>query len=392
MKREYECIVLGLGGLGSAALYWLARQKKDVLGLEQFEIGHLRGASQDHSRIIRLSYHTPQYVELAKQAYAAWAGLEADAGETLILKTGGLDISPPDAKIPISDYTDSMTAAGVPFEVLDAAETMHRWPQFRLPDETVTIYQSESGIAPAAQCNAAHLRMAQVHGAVIRDNTPITAIRPRDGGIELETALSTAGGETLRCQKLILTPGAWTNHALAHFGLHLPLEITQEQVTYYASPRPDDFAPERFPIWIWMDEPCFYGFPFFGEPGPKIAQDVGGKTTTAETRSFDHNLETLARTEAFIREHIPSMIGPQIYTKTCLYTLTPDRDFVIDTLPDHPNIALAVGAGHAFKFASLIGKILSELVTEGQTEADISPFKFDRPILQMKNPPRSYMI
>ena len=384
MNNEYEYIVLGLGGLGSGALYWLARQKRNVLGLEQFEIGHVRGGSQDHSRIIRLSYHTPQYVELAKQTYAAWADLEADAGEKLILKTGGIDLSPPNAKIPISSYTESMTAAGVPFEVLDTTETMRRWPQFRLPDDTITLYQSESGIAPPIKANAAHLRMAKAYRAAIRDNAPITAIRPLNGELELE-----AGGEVYRCQKLILTPGAWTNHALAHFGLSLPLEVTQEQVTYYASPKLDEFAPERFPIWIWMDAPCFYGFPVYGETGPKIAQDAGGKTVTAESRNFAPDLDTLARTEAFIANHLPGLFGPQIYTKTCLYTLTPDRDFVIDALPGYPNVFLAVGAGHAYKFASLIGKILSELAMDGRTSSDLSPFKFERPLLQMENPPRS---
>ncbi len=141
-----------------------------------------------------------------------------------------------------------------------------------------------------------------------------------------------------------------------------------------------------------MDEPCFYGFPVYGEAGPKIAQDVGGKPTTAETRTFDPDPEALARTEAFIRAHNPAMMGPQILTKTCLYTLTPDRDFVIDTLPNHPNVVVTVGAGHAYKFASLIGKILAELALTGQTASDISPFKFDRPILQMENPPRHYMV
>jgi sarcosine oxidase len=326
-------------------------------------------------------------VQFAQQAYTAWADLEADAEEALILKTGGLDLFPPHAQIPLTDYTESMTACGVPYETLDAAETMRRWPQFRLDDGTRTLYQADAGIAPAAKGNAAHLRMAQAHGATIRDNAPITAIRPLSGEIEL-----TAGGEELRCQTLILTPGAWTNTALAHFGLHLPLEVTQEQVTYYASPRVEDFNPDRFPVWIWMDDPCFYGFPVYGEPGPKIGQDVGGQRTTAQTRSFDPHPETLARTEFFLRAHIPAMLGPQIYTKTCLYTLTPDRDFVIDHLPGHSNVAIAVGAGHAYKFASVIGKTLAELSIRGQTTADISPFKFDRPILQMDNPPRSYMV
>jgi len=133
MKRDYEYIVVGLGGLGLGALYWLARRAGgDVLGLEQFELGHTRGASQDHSRIIRLSYHTPGYVELAKQAYQAWAVVEDEAQEKLIVKTGGLDFAPREAAIPLSDYMDSLAACGVPFEHLDANEMMKRWPPLRL--------------------------------------------------------------------------------------------------------------------------------------------------------------------------------------------------------------------------------------------------------------------
>src|SRR5262245_47141337 len=142
MKQDYDYIVLGLGGIGSAAAYWLARRASgDVLGLEQFEIGHVRGASQDHSRIIRLSYHTPIYVELAKHAYQAWATLERDAGESLILRTGGLDFGPRDGAIPLSDYAESMQACGVPFESLDAGEIMRRWPQFQLTDDIHGLYQ-----------------------------------------------------------------------------------------------------------------------------------------------------------------------------------------------------------------------------------------------------------
>lgn len=149
MKTSYEVIILGLGGIGSGAAYWLGRRYgRDVLGLEQFEIGHVRGGSQDHSRIIRLSYHTPAYVALAQQAYQAWATLEADAAEALILKTGGLDFFPANAAIPSSDYTNSLTACDVTFEWLTAAEVRYRWSQFHLADDVQAIYQAESGIAP----------------------------------------------------------------------------------------------------------------------------------------------------------------------------------------------------------------------------------------------------
>lgn len=388
MKREFEYIVLGLGGIGSGALYWLARQAGgEVLGLEQFEIGHVRGGSQDHSRIIRLSYHTPGYVALAKAAYAAWTAVEIDLGESLIVKTGGLDLFPANAAIPSDDYTASLDASGVPYEWLSATEVMARWPQFRLTDDVQALYQAESGIAPAAKCNAAHLKLAQQHGAVVKDGAGETAVSDQGGSITVK-----AGGETYRCRKLIVANGAWTNHTLAQFGRKLPLTVTQEQVVYYDTPYAAEFMPDRFPIWIWMDEPSFYGFPVYGEAGPKAAQDVGGEVVTAESRSFAPNPALQQRVNDFVQRILPRAYGPPILSKTCLYTLTPDRDFVIDTLPENPNVIVAVGAGHAFKFASVIGRILSELALKGTTDQDISAFRINRDILLADNPKTHFLV
>jgi sarcosine oxidase len=388
MKTTYEYIVIGLGGIGAAAAYWLARQAgSELLGLEQFEIGHERGASQDHSRIIRLSYHTLAYVELARHAYSHWAELEVDAGEKLIVRTGGLDLTHPKATIPISDYTDSMTAAGVVYEWLDAAEIRYRWPQWRLDDDVSALYQEQSGIVPAARCNAAHLRLARAYGATLRDKAPVTAIRDTPGEIEVE-----AGGVTYHGRKLILAAGAWTNNLLAHFGRRLPLTVTQEQVVYYRSSHTADFMPDRFPIWIWMDVPCFYGFPVYGEGGPKVSEDAGGEPVTAETRTFEPNPAIRQRIDAFVQRYLPTAYGPPIRIKTCLYTMPPDRDFILDTLPGHPNVAVAVGAGHAFKFASLLGRILADLALTGDTAHDIEPFRLDRPILHQENPPKNFFV
>ncbi len=387
MKRDYDTIVLGLGGLGSAALYWAARRVgAAALGLEQFDIDHGRGASQDHSRIIRLSYHTPGYVALAQAAYAAWAEVEADAGEQLLYRTGGLDLWPSAPAYPMSGYTGSMDARGVAYERLSAAEVMRRWPPFCLPDDVTGIYQADGGMATPNRSNAAHRRLAAAYGATLRDNAPVTAIRPLGEGLEV-----VAGGVTYWCRRLIIAAGAWSNSLLAHFGRRLHLTVTQEQVTYYHSPRVDDFLPDRFPVWIWMDEPSFYGFPVFGEAGPKAAQDVGGERVTAETRTFVPNATTLARTETFLARVLPGMLGPAIYTKTCLYTMPPDRNFVLGTLPEQPNVAVAIGAGHAYKFAALIGRILSDLAIDGQTDYDIQPFDIDRPILREKDPALNFM-
>jgi monomeric sarcosine oxidase len=388
MATDFEYIVLGLGGFGSAAAYWLSRRAgKRVLGLEQFEIGHMRGESQDHSRIIRLSYHAPHYVELAKHAFRAWVEVERESGEQLVLRTGGLDVGPRVSAIPLSTYSDSMDAAGVSYERLDASEIMRRWPPFRLTEDIHGLFQPESGIAMAARGNATHIRMARDHGATLREHAAVEAIRPLDGEIEVR-----AGGTAYRCNRLVIAAGAWSNRALEPFGVKLPLRVTKEQVTYFASPRVDQFQPDRFPIWIWMDDPCFYGFPVFGEAGPKVGQDAGGQEVTADGRTFEPDQAALGRVLRFLERYLPPALGPIIYTKTCLYTLTPDRDFVIDKVPGHPNVVVAIGGGHGFKFASLIGRILADLAIDGTSERSLSPFRLDRPILQLENPPRNYMV
>ncbi|HSS36692.1 MAG TPA: FAD-dependent oxidoreductase, partial [Patescibacteria group bacterium] len=271
------------------------------------------------------------------------------------------------------------------------AEIMRRWPQWRLSDEHHGLFQADGGLADPNRANDAHQRLARAHGATLLGNAPVTALRnPGSGVIEV----TTADGTTHRAGHVVLAADAWTNELLASFGRRLPLTITREQVTYYACPRPEDFAPDRFPVWIWMDEPCFYGFPTYGEPGPKAAQDVGGRATRPAERSFDVDLDVHARVDSFLRAHLPGALGPDLYTKTCLYTLTPDRDFVLDRLPEAPNVLVALGAAHAFKFASLFGRILAELIVDGTTPsaADIAGFRIDRPILLLDDPPTSFMV
>ena len=147
MRTEWDAIVVGLGAIGSGAAYWLSRRYGDrVLGLEQFELGHTRGAGQDHSRIIRLSYHRPDYVRLARRAYAAWAEVEDEAETRIVTRTGGLDIGPRAGAIPLSDYTTAMDAEGVTYEDLDGPEIMRRWPQWRLGDEHHGLYQAENTV------------------------------------------------------------------------------------------------------------------------------------------------------------------------------------------------------------------------------------------------------
>ena len=393
MTRDYDVIVAGLGALGSGAVYWLAKAGAKVLGLEQFELGHERGSSHDWSRIIRLSYFSPEYVRLAKEAYAAWGALESDAAERVVFKTGGLDIGPRNGAIPLANYSDSMRACNVYFEELDAGEIRRRWPVWEIGDDVHGLFQPESGIVAADRATAVLRETAVKLGATLRANSPVTRVTAEGGEIAIE-----AGGERYRAASLVLAAASWTPRLLAHFGLRVPMEVTKEQVIYFKPRDLAGFAMGRFPIWIWMDDPSFYGFPEFGEAGTvKITQDAGGKPVDPDTRGFEEDAELTARVSGFVERYLPSAFGPVQRLKTCLYALTPDRDFIIDRLPGHPNVSVAVGGGHGFKFASVIGRILGEFAFqngEGRVSdtLDLTPFKIDRPILRMENPPKTYML
>jgi sarcosine oxidase len=392
VRNDWDAIVVGLGAIGSGAAYWLSKRLGDrVLGLEQFELGHSKGAGQDHSRIIRLSYHRPDYVRLARRAYACWAEVEAESGVTIVPTTGGLDIGPRDGAIPLADYIAAMTAERVPFEHLDGPEIQRRWPQWRLGDEHHGLYQGDAGIADPNRGNAAHQRLARARGATLLERSPVTRLRERgDGTVEVHVG----DGSLHTTRRVVLATDAWTNDLLDGFDRRLPLTIIEAQVTYFAAPDAARFAPERFPIWIWMDDPSFYGFPTYGEAGPKSAEDVGGDEVTPATRTFERNEVGFRRLTDFLARHLPEHLGPEILTKTCLYTLTPDRDFVVDRLPDHPGVIVALGAAHAYKFASVLGRVLSELALDGSTPSagEIGRFTIDRPILLEANPATSFLV
>lgn len=379
MKTEYEYIVLGCGGIGSGAAYWLSRRAgAEVLGLEQFELGHHHGGSQDHSRIIRLTYHHENYTRLTPHTYSAWAVLEEESAVQVVTKTGGVEMALVDDPHhqDVESYAAAMDAAGIAYDRVDGDEVMRRYPQFTIEAEVDALCQAETGIADAAKGNAAHIGMARYHGATILDHCGVKALRPFEGGVDVETEQG-----TFSCRRLIITAGAWTDRVLASVGLNLSLTVTQEQVTYYATPNLREFAIGRFPVFVWHGADCFYGFPIYGEVGTKIGLDASGPAVTADTRTYEADAARERRAEAWLKRYIPGFLGPIIYTKTCLYTMPKDRDFVIDTVPEYPQIIVCVGAGHAYKFASLLGKILSQMAINGETEYPIAPFALNRPAI-----------
>ncbi len=393
---EYDVVVVGLGALGSAAAYWASRRAGvRVLGLEQFELGHPYGASEDVSRIIRLSYHRPDYVRLARRAYDAWAEVERESQTQVVFRTGGLDVGPREpaegVAINMAAYEQAMDGEAVSFERLEADEIMRRWPAWRLDDRHLGLFQPDAGLADPSRGNAAHRRLAAEQGAHLRTRARVVRIHHARG----EQTLELDGGERVVARRVVVATDSWTNDLLDPLGLALPLTITQEQVSWFA-PTGDAalFDPERFPIWIWMDEPSFYGFPAHGRPGPKIGQDVGGQEVTPGTRSFERDETAHGRVMAFLAEHLPAMAVEPFLTKTCLYTLTPDRDFVIDALPGYPDVQVLLGSAHAYKFASVLGRIVIDRALTGRSEADqdLAAFRIDRPALREAGAAGSFIV
>ncbi len=380
MKRKsYAAIVIGCGGIGSAALYWLSRELGgDVLGIEQFGLGHANGGSQDYSRIIRLSYHNPVYVDLAASAYERWREIEAESGLQILTITGGLDVQE-GSTVGLKDVdhcSASLAIQGIGHEVLDGAEIRKRWPQWEVPDSARALYQSQGGIVDAARANATHIALARARGATVVENAPVRAVTRDGSGV----AVATDAG-TFRAGRVVVAAGAWTKQILEPLGVRWNLTVTQEQITYFATPHLREFAPDRFPVWIWRGKDEYYGFPVYGEVATKAGQDAGGDEVTASTRTFEPNPRTHQNVRAYLERYLPRSLGPELYTKTCLYTMPPDRDFILGPLPEQENVIVAVGAGHGFKFASVFGDILSEFAIAGATEHNVDAFRPDRPAL-----------
>jgi sarcosine oxidase len=363
-----DVAVVGLGALGSAAAYHRARKGADVIAFEQFELGHVRGASHDTSRIIRTSYGKPSYVRLARSAYRDWADFEAVSGERLVTVTGGLVLCPVDGPYAAGDFASSLDEVGVPYELLGSEEVNARWPQFAVPDGVETVHTPDSGIVHASRSVAALQMQARAHGAVLRDRTPVERLSPGGSGVVVHTA-----DGNVRARKVVLAADAWTNRLLDPIGAAVPLITMQEQVTYFRPADPDAFDRTRFPVWIWEDTCCFYGFPTYGEPTIKAARDRSDNLMTPEERTFVPSAELLDQLTAFMGATIPGS-GPALRTVTCQYAITPDRRFVIGPLDEHPDVIVALGAGHAFKFTPAIGRILAELAVDGGTGDDISEF------------------
>ncbi|MFL5346126.1 MAG: N-methyl-L-tryptophan oxidase [Hyalangium sp.] len=366
--------VLGAGGVGSATARFLARERHDVTVIEQFEPDHDRGSSYGTSRIIRKTYTDGFYTALMTQAYPLWDELEREAGEALFARTGGLFFGPTEHP-ELAAIRRALEDNGVPFEELDPTACARRFPQLRLLPGESGLFEREAGFLRASACVRANLRLATTHGARLRTRATVQAIEPRPGGITLVLA----GEESLEFDRVVVAAGPWTGRLLSRF-VSLPFTVTRQTYCHFEPELPaTEFGVDRFPVWIDFAT-NFYGFPNDGRlSGVKVAWHETGTPTDPEQvdrELHDFDREPLRR---YCAEHLPGLSPCVAFEKVCLYTMTPDHDFVVDHLPGEPRVTLVGGlSGHGFKFTVLLGRIAAWMATGQPVPWNLSRFALAR--------------
>ncbi len=372
----FDLIVIGAGAVGSATAYHAAKAGHSVLLLEQYAIDHQRGSSHGYSRIIRYAYDHPAYVELAKAAYPAWSAFEEDSGETIYVRTGGLDFAMPGE--PSFDITvNTLVATGIAHEVISAPEVRKRFPQFHPNPDMVALYQRDAGVLRASRSVQAHVRLARQYGAEVYDNTPVLSITPVADSVEVMTP-----NETFSAAKIVIASGAWLKPMLLPLGLNLPLQPVAPQENYLTPLDAEAFTTDHFPIWMSHVQAEYgnilYGLPSIDGSGVKIGLHDGPPIDPAVAeRTPDAGLAQ--KMLDFARTFLPQAAGSVASSRVCLYTKTPDEHFIIDHHPQYPQVIIAsCCSGHAFKFSTLLGSILTDFAFEGKSVHDIGLFKLSR--------------
>ena len=372
---EYDVIVAGVGGMGSAAVAELADRGARVLGLERSSIPHDTGSSHGVNRIIRLAYaEDPRYVPLLRRAYQRWHALGERLGETVLVKTGGLDMGRPEAESVVGALR-SAREHGLEHELLDAAEIHARFPGFELPDDIVGVYSPDGGFVLSERAIAGHAALALEAGAEIHGHEPVRSWEPRDGGVVVRTAVA-----EYRARRLIVSAGAWVGKLVGRLA---PVAVPQRRVLLWAGTQtPQLFTPDALPIFILdAEEGLFYGFPEYGIPGLKIGE-MRQDSRVVDPDDWDRSRiepgdEALLRSA--LSRYLPLANGPALSLKTCMFTMTPDEHFIIDTLPDVPQVVVVSPcSGHGFKFSVVVGEIAADLALDGATSHDIEMFRMDR--------------
>jgi sarcosine oxidase len=360
--------------MGSATVFQLARRGLKVLGLEQHDIPHSRGSSHGFTRVIRLAYYEhPAYVPLLVRAYQLWRELETLSGASLLHITGSIDAGTSESQIFIGSQQACQTH-GIAHEVLTSIELTRRFPGYRLPPDIMAVFQPEGGFLVPERCVVAHIGMAQANGADIHAREQVLDWSPHGDGVGVRT-----GRASYEASRLIITAGAWATKLVPSI---VGLAVPERQVLAWLQPsRADLFAPNKFPVFnMVVEEGRYYGVPIFDVPGFKVGkyhhllEPIDPDNPDFECRPADEKL-----LRDFVVRYFPDAAGPTMGLRACMFTNTPDEHFIIDLLPEFPQVAIASPcSGHGFKFCSVVGEIMADLAERGETSHDISIHRLAR--------------
>jgi sarcosine oxidase len=374
--RHYKAIVVGLGAMGSATLYHLAQRGARALGLEQFAAGHTRGSSHGDSRIIRETYFEhPLYVPLVQRAHELWRELEQRSGDTLMTITGGLMIGPPDGVV-VSGTLRSAREHGLPHSILSPLEVRKRFPAFQLADDLIAVLDPRAGFLDPEACTRAHIQAALVLGAEARFNEAVI-----DWTVDGDSVNVTTGSGEYSADTLVLSAGAWNQRLLPD--IVLPL-VVERQSVFWLDPESDSphYDLGSLPIYAYeyrAGNIC-YGFPRLPRGVKASVMHAGETVTDPDDVNRSIGAAEVKPLRAALRPILPSLAeAPVRESDVCLFTNTPDRDFIIDFHPFLPQVLISSPcSGHGFKFSSAVGEIQADLLTTGKSAFDLSPFRIGR--------------
>jgi len=376
MANHHDVLIAGLGAMGSSAAYHLSRRGVRVCGFDRFSPPHTMGSSHGQSRIIREAYYEdPVYVPMVRRAYGLWRELEREVAQPLLLQTGGLNIGLPDSGL-VAGARASAERYGLEHEVLAAPEIRRRFPAFRPEPDMVALYEPRAGILFPEACVQAHLARARACGAQLHPDDPVLHWQAGADGVSVRT-----GAGSYRADQLIVTAGAWAGQLLADLD---PVLAVERQVAFWFDPKssPGHFSAANCPVHLWQfdDDRFAYGFPDLGS-GVKIACHQTGFVGSPDSLSRDVAADEVEGMRSIVRRFLPEADGGFRSAVACLYTNTPDGHFWIDRHPLHANVLIASPcSGHGFKFASVIGEILADLVTRAEAAFDLSTFRTRWPL------------
>ncbi len=371
LNNRYDIIVAGVGSMGAAACYELAQKGHRVLGIDQYNIPHDKGSHGGQSRIIRKAYFEhPDYVPLLQRAYEKWDMLERKTGEKVYYETGLLYIGP--AGHPVMK---GVREAARLHDIAINKASPEKFPQFNTDEKDELLLEPKAGFLLPGKAISLLAAQALQKGAVIHTGEKILEWKKEKACITVTTDKA-----VYECGKLIITAGAWTGKLLKE--LQVPLKVTRQIVMWVKPEKPEQFLPSHFPCWLIASENregAYYGFPYlsgkeFGEPaGLKLALHFPFEETDADNVNREISKAETDELINGLKKYFPAVAAEVVAAKTCLYTNSPDENFVIDFLPGYDNdVTIACGfSGHGFKFATVVGEILTDMLIAGKTNLPV---------------------